>query len=418
MKVREKGFTKLIKVEEAKRLIDEKIAYNIREYEEVDLLESLGRISFENVMSPIDVPPFDRAAMDGYAAKAKDITGASMRNPAILKVIGYIEAGDKKETILTERSAVEISTGAPIPKGADTVIPYEETRRTGEYIEVYSAIPPGRNISKKGEDIRRGEVVLRRGEKIKSWNIGVLASINKVKVKVYRKPRVAIISTGNELKELGEKLGEKEIINSTGAMLKALICEVGGEPVYYGNVSDDTNLISKKIMKSIRFNDFIVVTGGTSVGKRDYTIEAVMKAGGKIIFHGVAMRPGKPTALAILNGKPILMLSGYPVAALIGFHLFGRKIMNRICGTKDPPLPKVKAKISRRVASRPGITDFLRVKIYKTPNGLIAEPLKITGSGVLSSIIKSNGLVIISEEKEGLEHEEEVDVIIFKPLEE
>ena len=411
------GFKELIKVDEAICRIKQEITYRISEVEVVDLISSLGRVSSENILAPIDVPPYDRAAMDGYAARAEDITGATQLNPAILKLIGSIEVGEFKDIKVNRGEAVEISTGAKIPEGANVVVPYEDARKVNGYVEVYRAIPVWKNISMKGEDIKAGELALEKDMVIRSWDIGVLASLNITKVKVYRKPRIAVLSTGNELIELGEDLKPGKIVNSTKWMIAALIDELGGEFIDLGTARDQEEEIAKRVLEGLKHADMVITTGGTSVGKKDYVIKAVKSIGAKILFHGVSMRPGKPTGFAVLNGKPIVMLSGFPVAALIGFELFAKKAISIISGLKETPRPRIKAKMTRRVASELGVRDFLRVKLVRSGSEFLAEPLKLTGSGILSTITKSTGMVVIPEEVEGVEEGEEVDVILLRPLE-
>lgn len=412
------GFKTLITVQDALSKIKENIKYRIKEVEEVSLLSSLGRISAEEIKASMDIPPFNRAAMDGYAALSDDIRGASPNNPAILKIIGKIEAGEIKQIKLNSGEAVEIATGARIPEEADVVIPYEEARRINNYIEVYKSLPKWKNISRKGEDLKRGETILPKNRVIRAWDIGVLASLNITKVKVYRKPRIGILSTGSELIELGEKIKPGKIVNSTKWMLAALIIENGAKYVDLGNIQDDIEKIGNKIREAIRNLDIIITTGGTSVGRKDYTVKAVEKLGAKIIFHGVSIKPGKPTGIAVYEGKPIAMLSGFPVAALVGFEIFVKPIIEIICGVKFTPPPKIKAKITRRIASTPGIRDFLRVKIVEKNGEHYAEPLKLTGSGILSTVTKANGIIVIPEEVEGLEEGEEVEVVLLRALEE
>lgn len=412
------GFKSLTTVQDAINKLKNHIKFKIKDVKEVDLLSSLGYVSAEEIKATMNIPPFDRAAMDGYAALSEDIRGASPNNPIILKVIGRIEVGEISQTTLKSGEAVEISTGAKIPEGADVVIPYEEARKANEYIEVYKTLPKWKNISRKGEDLRKGETVLPKNQMIRAWDIGVIASLNITKVKVYRKPRIGILSTGGELIELGSKIETGKIVNSTKWMLAALTIESGGEFVDLGTTQDDIYEISDKIENAIENLDIIITTGGTSVGKKDYTIKAIEKIGAKKIFHGVSIKPGKPTGVAAYKGKPIVMLSGFPVAALIGFEVFVKPIIEIISGNKYTPPPKIKARISRRVASTPGFRDFLRVKVIKKDGEYYAEPLKLTGSGILSTVTKANGIIIIPEEVEGLEENEEVEVVLLKALEE
>jgi len=412
------GFKSLITVQDALNRIRSNISIRIKDIEELNLLSSLGRVSAEEIKATVNIPPFDRAAMDGYAALSEDIRGASLNNPVILKVTGKIEVGEISQLTLKPGEVMEISTGAKIPEGADVVIPYEEAKRVDGYIEVYKALPKWKNISRKGEDLRKGEIVLTKNQVIRAWNIGVLASLNITKIKVYRKPRIGILSTGSELIELGGKIEPGKIINSTKWMLAALTIENCGEFIDLGTAQDDIDEIENKIKNSIEKVDIVITTGGTSVGKKDYTIKAIKKLGAKIIFHGVSIKPGKPTGVAIYNGKPIAMLSGFPVAALVGFETFVKPIIEIVSGIKFMPLPKIRAKMSRRVASTPGVRDFLRVKVIEKNGEYYAEPLKLTGSGILSTVTKANGIIVIPEEVEGLEENEEVEVLLLRALEE
>ncbi|MEM2136615.1 MAG: molybdopterin molybdotransferase MoeA [Candidatus Methanomethylicia archaeon] len=412
------GFKELIKVDDAVKLMEEAITHRIMEAEEIGIEEALGRINFEDIISPMNIPPFNRAAMDGYAVKAEDTNSASIKNPIILKVIGYVNVGETFEKRIDNGTAVEIATGAPLPEGADAIVPYEDTKRIGEYIEVYSPAYPGRNVSFIGEDIKVNEKVLLKGTIIRPWNIAVLASINITRIRVLRKFIAGILSTGSELVEPGQKLEEGKIVNSTKIMLKTLIVEDGGRPLDLGIVEDEEDEIRERIEKVIGECDMIITTGGTSVGKTDKTIEAIRKMGGRVIFHGVSMRPGKPTALAIIDGKPIIMLSGYPVAALTGYQNFVRKAIELMCGVKMPPQPRIMARMARRVASQLGSREYLRVKVVKRNGEYIAIPLRLTGSGLLSSITKATGMVIISEEEEGIEEGELVEIFLFKQVEE
>ena len=412
------GFKTLTKVDEALKLIDERVTHKVEGYEEVEISEAMNRICYEDVISPVNVPPFNRAAMDGYAVKAEDTTSASIKNPIILKVIGCIDVGGAAEIELKPGCAIEISTGAPMPKGADAVIPYEETRRINEYIEVYSQVHPWKNVSLMGEDIKIGDIILKRGTIIRPWDIAVLASVNILKVKVLRKPVVGVLSTGSEVIEPGESIGEGKIWNSTKTMLKALILEDYGIPLDLGVVEDDENKICEKIMNALPKCDVIITTGGTSIGRSDKTVNAVKRVGGEIIFHGVSMRPGKPTAMAIVKGKPIVMLSGFPVAALTGYQNFVRRVLERICGIKFPPQPRIKAKIDRRIASQLGSREYLRVKVLRRGDEYIAIPLRLTGSGLLSSITQANGIVVIPENVEGYEEGDIVEVTLLRGVDE
>ncbi|MEM4466002.1 MAG: molybdopterin molybdotransferase MoeA [Nitrososphaerota archaeon] len=421
MRVVMEGFKKLVSVEEALRLL-EKLTRSLtsRRLEEVSLLDSLGRVCGEDILAPNDVPPYDRSAVDGYAVIAEDTFGASPTNPVELKVLGSVNLIDLENTFpeVKRGCSVEVMTGAPIPPGANAVVMAEDVRKIEEnLIEVVKPVHPFQNISRRGEDFKKGEVVVEKGTLIKPWHIGALASLNITKVKVVVKPSVGVLSTGSELIEVGEEAGERYVVNSTKPMLKALIRSVGGEPVDFGIVEDDLQEIKDKIIKALEICDLLIITGGTSVGRRDLVPEAIRELG-QIVVHGIAMRPGKPTGFGYVNGKIVFMFSGFPVASIVGFNLLAKPTIERMLGVKTQPKPTVKGILARKVASPGGVRCFVRVKVSWNirENKYIVEPLMLTGSGLLSTLIKANGLLVIPENMEGYDEGEEVEVELFDPL--
>ncbi len=413
-----KGFKKLTSVEKALQILRELLEKQEKKDTEVlPLLESLGRVCGEDIYAPFDIPSFDRSAVDGYAVIAEDTFSASPSNPIELKIIGSLMPGDEPGLLKIDKGeAVEVATGTPLPLNANAVIMAEDTKivKSG-LIEVYKQAHPFQNVSRKGEDFKRGELVVRRGTRIKPWHIGALASLNISRVKVFSKPRIGILSTGSELVELGSELKPGKIVNSSKIMLKALINSCGGEPVDLGIVEDDVKLILEKIEDGLRSCDALITTGGTSIGRRDLVPEAINLIG-RVLVHGLAIRPGKPTGFGLVKDKLVFMLSGFPVAALIGFNLFVKPAIDALLGARSEPSPKIVGRLTRRVASLSGMRSYVRVKLVKHGDSYIVEPLRLTGSGLISTLTEANGLLVIPENLEGYDEGEEVEVELFDPV--
>jgi len=415
MRERMRGFRELRSASEALEELRRRITWRIQEVEEVDLSSALGRVCGEDVSAPIDSPPYDRSAVDGYAVVAEDTFGATPTNPIELKIVGEVKAGAPPVGLpeVTRGLAVEIFTGAPIPPGANAVVPVEGARGRGDVVEVFSQVHPYENISRRGEDFRAGELVLRRGSIIKAWHIGAIASLGISRVKVLRRPRVALISTGSELADRYDAMGSGKIFDSTRPMLKALLTQYGAEAVDLGIAEDDLMEISSRIGRGLRVADAVIVTGGTSVGETDLVPDAVAE-NAEIVVHGLRIRPAKPTGLAVSGGKPVFMLSGFPVAALIGFQLLVIPALEQMMGCRFDPRPRVRGVLTRRVASPPGIRSFVRVRVFEDELGRVfIEPLRTTGSGVLSTLTRGNGLLVIPEDVEGFDEGEVVEVELF-----
>lgn len=409
--VRLKGFKERMFVEEAlKRL--ESCEFRKVDSEKVPIDNACGRILAEDVVAKFDFPHFDRSAVDGYAVIAEDTFGASLNNPVKLKLIGEVEMGEKPIE-MNRGEAVRVSTGSALPKGANAVVMLEYTSEEDGFVNVYKQVTPFENVSRRGEDVKKGDVVLRAGEILQPQDIGILASLGYKDVKVLRKPRCVIISTGNELVDVGESLDVGKVVNSNAYMLSCALRRYRCEPIMYGIVRDDFDEIKSAFDEALAVGDIVITTGGTSVGKGDVVPE-VVKELGSIIFHGISIKPGMPTGLGVVEGKPILMLSGFPVACLIGFEQIFPHVLARITGVRVVKRKGevVKAKLERRIPSKAGVRTFARV-VYKDG---FAEPLMTSGSGILTSLIKANGIVVVPEEKEGFEEGEEVDVILVRDI--
>jgi molybdopterin molybdotransferase len=414
------GFQALLSVDEALRRVSEYVPAGCLEVVDVPLEQCAGRVCGVDVVSPTDIPEFDRSAIDGYAVRARDVFGASATNPIRLKVIGCSFPGDTPSTLprVVENTAVEIMTGGPVPHGADAVVMAEHCVKVDGYVDVLKQVHPNQNISPRGEDYRKGEVVIRRGTRLRAWHVAALASLNMTTVPVFRKLKVGVLSTGSELVEPGTEPKPGQTINSSKPMLKALLAEHGCEVHDYGTVGDDFDLIVEKIKEAFRSVDMLVITGGTSVGERDLVPEAVNSAGRPgVLVHGVKMRPGKPTGVGVVDGKPVVMVSGLPVAALVGFTAFVKPLVERFYGTAGEPSCRLRAKLSRRVTNQTGSRSYMRVRVVEKNGEYVVEPLMLTGSGLLSTLTKANAMLVIPEDVEGFDEGEEVEVELLQNVE-
>ncbi len=415
-----RGFTEPVRVDEALHEFLKAIQIDSLQKETILVAKSLGRVLAEDVVSDIDVPHFDRSAVDGYAVRSHDTFGSSPTNPMVFDLVGSVGIGQIPDIDVGKLQAIGMATGAPLPKGADAVVMLEYTERIGEgKIEIYRPATPWNNVSKRGEDVKMGEKVLGKGTVLQPQDLGMLVAVGVDQVKVVRKPKIAILSTGNELVESRSELVLGKVVDVNRIVISAAIKDLGGDPVDLGIVKDKVGDIRSRISKGLNGSDMVLVSGGTSVGAKDFVPKIVDSLGEPgIIVHGVSMRPGKPTALAVVNGKPLILLPGYPVAAIISFNIFAKPVIAKMFGA---PLAKmfkqtIRARLLRRLPSRSGTRDYARVLVKKTEAGYVAEPVRITGAGVISSIVAANGLVVVPEDTEGFEKDEEVEVTLLRPL--
>ncbi|MFX1486041.1 MAG: gephyrin-like molybdotransferase Glp [Promethearchaeota archaeon] len=385
------------------------------ETEEIKAIDGLNRILAEDIQSASDVPSFNRSAMDGYAVRAKDTFGASETNPLTFSVVDSITAGQIPDTGVKENQAILIMTGGQLPPGADAVVMLEYINKLDETnIEIYRPSVPKENVSLAGEDVRKGHLVLKRGTILKPQDIGILYAINVHSIKVFRKPRIAIVSIGDELIEPEDVPSPGKIVNTNAPTISALVREMLGVPVNLGIVQDDAVKIKAKLLEGTIKADMVILMGGTSVGKKDLAPEVVASVG-ELVVHGISMRPGKPTGLALVKNKPVILVPGNPVAAMISVYVFGHKVIQRISGqTPGQILPLVKGRITRRIPSNVGRRDFARVLVKRVKGEYLVEPVRVAGSAILSSMVKANGIVIIPENKEGIEEGEEVEVLLIR----
>jgi len=408
--VRLKGFQKLTPIHEALQKFFDQLKIEKLKTVAVPVHQALNRVLAEDIIADEDLPRFDRSAMDGYAVRAEDTFEASQFKPKTLQITEGDEVGEKQ--------AKQVWTGNPILEGANAVIMLENTKRINGKIEVWVPVTPGENVSKRGEDVSKGEVAVKAGTRLKPQHLGLMAALGITEAKVVDKPKIAILATGNELVEIGGKPRENQIFEVNRLILSALCQELGAEPFDLGIATDDVNEISEKLKVGLEKADAIIITGGTSVGASDLVPAAVNSVGKPgVIVHGIAMRPAMPTALAIADKKPIIILSGNPVAAMIGFEVFAKPLICKMLGLEQEFRLVVKAKITRRVSTALGRRNFVRVHVSQCGEEFFAQPVSTLGSGVISTMTKANGYVVVPENREGLEEGEFVTVHLFDSIE-
>ncbi len=420
--IRQRGFLSRHRIDEVVKFLKE-FRINPLETEYVDFRESLTRVCAEDITSKRDIPPFDRSAVDGYAVKAEETFGASMNNPVIFKVVEEIEIGERGSLKVREGEAVRISTGAPMPEGANAVVMIEHTSKIEEnYIEVYSSLTPWKNVSRIGEDLRRGEVVVKKGDIIQPHHIALLAASGNLRLKVFRRPVVGVVSTGNELVdavdavEAQEDLQQGKIIDTNRYMLMNLVRQYDAEALDFGIVKDDPEALRNALTSALERADILVFSGATSVGTKDLLPEIIneFREAEDLFIHGLAIKPGMPAGIVSIQGKPVLLLPGFPVASYVAFNLLFPKIVFRMYGLdfKEfyPPGSILKVIAGMRIPSSAGVRTFTRAILEKKGDRLFAYPLRTSGSGILSSLSKAHGIIEVPEEKEGVEEGEEVEI--------
>ncbi len=380
----------------------------------IPLTEAFNRVLAEDIVAKEDLPRFDKSAVDGFAVRSEDTTGASQAKPLLFR----LTEGDELDDV-NHRQAKQVWTGTPIPKGANAVVMLENTKKRDEKTEVWVQAAPYDNVSRKGEDIKKGEVAVKTGTRLRPYHLALISALGNSEVKVTEKPKIAILATGNELAEVGKERGAKQIFESNRVMVSGMCQELDAEPLDLGLAKDDVDEIAEKIQIGLKIADAVITTGGTSVGGLDLVPDAVSKIGKPgIIVHGIAMRPAMPTALAMLEGKPVMVLSGNPVAAIMGFEVFARPLICRLLGLpREEQRCTVKAVMTRQISTALGRKNFVRVKVFEKNEDFVAEPVSARGSGALSTMTKANGFVVVPENREGIAEGETVTVHLFSDVE-
>jgi molybdopterin molybdotransferase len=381
--------------------------------EEISIADSFERILAEDIVAGFPLPPFCRSPLDGYALRAADTAGADEANPASLRITQTIYAGEVPTEPLSSGETAAVTTGAPLPEGSDTVIKFEDIRREGDTISIRSALRAGENVVPQGEDIAQGEKVLEKGTHITPAEVGLLASLGFVKVSVYKKPRVAVISLGDELLEVGQALRPGKIYNSNLYSLAAQIREAGGAAFPLGIIPDEKTAIAGALNNALAEYDMILTTGGASVGGKDLIKGAIALSGATTLFWKVGMKPGTPAVCGEKDRKLIVGLSGNPSAAMITFLMLVRPLLRAMAGKGSGNLPEVSAVMEQPFTKKSSQRRLLRAVVAWKDGAYHAIPAGIQSPGALKSMVICNALIDIPAEHGPLHTGEEVKALLL-----
>jgi putative molybdopterin biosynthesis protein len=409
-------FKKLVSLDETKQIIARNFSPKPLGKENVPLEHTYNRILAEDVVAPMDVPPFNRSTVDGYAVKAEDTFGADEARPIALKLCGRVRVGEPPKVFVEKGTTAEIVTGAPLPEGADAVVMFEDTVPKENTVLIHASVSRGENAMKAGSDIQKGETALRKGQTLTPYEIGVLAALGVTDVKVYRRPKVAILSTGAEVVEPGKPLSTGKIYDINAHALSAAVIECGGEPINLGIVEDESQKIEAALRKALNLANLVITSGGVSVGPTDI-IPKVLETLGKpgVIVHGMAIKPGKPTTIAVINGKPVFSLPGHPASALLIFQLLVRPVIISMAGRPAEKPRTVKAVTATRMFAARGRRTFVTVHLEKDDAGrLVASLVPLGLSGAITTLSKADGFIEIHESQQFIDRGEEVTVHLLK----
>ena len=409
-------FKKLISFDEAKRVVENELRLQPVGSEVVSLKMALGRILSSDVKSAVNVPPFNRSTVDGYAVRAVDTYGAEEHNPVELKLAGAVEIGESPRISLGKDQALRIATGAPVPKGADAVVMVENTVEKND-VFVYKATAKSENVMKAGSDVKKGQVVFRKRAHLNSRRIGVLAALGFATIPVLKRPQVGVISTGAEIVKPGEPLPPGKIYDINAYTLASAISECGGEAVDFGIVKDDdVEGLKKALQEALKVTDAVVTSGGVSVGQKDIVPKVLNSLGSPgVIVHGVAVKPGKPLAVALLHGKPVFSLPGNPTSSLLMFHLLVRPALLRLVGMVNSEMSVLRARLARRIFSAKGRRTYVTVSLSMGKDGeWVASPVGSGQSGAITTMAMAEGYVELKENEPFAEEGKLVRVFLFE----
>ena len=423
MKSGMKPIKETIPLDEARQLIAD-ACRPIERTERVGLVDANGRVAAAGVASMRDVPPFSRAGMDGYAVRAEDTFGASRYEPKALRVIEKVYTGQVPTKTIEAGTAVEIATGAPMPAGADAVVMVEETEKAGDHVRVLTPVYPRQNVGRQGADIVVGQTVIARGDVLNPSRIGALAALGIAEVEVFAKPTVAILSTGNEIADPGDELKPGQIYDINKFTLSTIIAEHGGVPMSFATAQDtidaleaavDTALGRRRVRRSLGGGgshgeggcDVLVFSGGSSVGERDLILDVIGRKG-EIVFHGIAVKPGKPTVFGTINGTPMFGMPGYPTSCLSNAYMLLVPALREMARLKPRHLPTVSLPLGQRIVSTTGRHQFYTVRIV---DGLAMPAFK--ASGDITSMSQADGYIEIPAQTDLVEKGEVVEVKLF-----
>jgi molybdopterin molybdotransferase len=413
------GRDEVVTVEEALRLLDNQ-SLKLPASETIDIENGYGRVLSSDIISPEDLPGFSRSTMDGYAVRSEDSFGASETLPVYLQIKGEVYMGRKPDFTIERGEAAIIPTGGMLPEGTDAVVMYEYTNRIDEgMVEIMKTVSPSENVILAGEDIGAGELVMGAGHRLRPQDIGALSGLGILEVEVFRRPVVAIISTGDEVvppsRSRPLKTGEIRDINSYN--LSGLILKCNAIPRKKGVIRDDFITLKTAVGEALKESDMVLITGGSSVGTRDYTSRVINELGEPgVIFHGVTIKPGKPLIGGIVNGVPVFGLPGHPAAVTVSFENFVEPLLRKISGERRkailPYRRTVKALFGRNLSSHAGREDHIRVALEERDSKIWATPI-LGKSGLIRTLVNSDGVVVIPMNKNGLYEGETVEVRLF-----
>jgi molybdopterin molybdotransferase len=405
MKSEMKPIKETIPLEEARQLIAE-ACKPIDRTERVRLVDANGRVAAADVQSPRDVPPFSRAGMDGYAVRAEDTFGASRYEPKLLRVVDKVYTGQVPAKSVGAGTAIEIATGAPMPQGADAVVMVEETEKAGDEVRVLTPVYPRQNVGRQGADIVVGQTVIRRGDILNPSRIGALAALGAMEVEVYAKPAIAILSTGNEIADQGQELQPGQIYDINKFTLSTIIQEHGGLPTPFSTAQDTIDALERAI-DACATCDVLVFSGGSSVGERDLILDVIGRKG-EIVFHGIAVKPGKPTVFGTINGKPMFGMPGYPTSCLSNAYMLLVPALRTMARLAPRHTATMSLPLGQRIVSTTGRHQFYTVRIV---DGQAMPAFK--ASGDITSMSQADGYIEIPAQTDLVEKGEIVDVKLF-----
>ncbi|MCJ7714032.1 molybdopterin-binding protein, partial [Candidatus Bathyarchaeota archaeon] len=401
-------FRELMTFDHAKKLLFDTLNTQPLGIEKIPLIEAYNRILSENIITKLDIPPFNRSTVDGYAVKADDTYESDEKKPIALKIIGTISVGESPKIQIRKNKTVETVTGAPIPEGANAVVMVENTQKQGDTLLIYRAVTPDENVMKKGADLKKGDTVLIAGQLLGAPEIGVLAAIGVNYVNVFKIPIVSVFSTGAEITEPGKGLAPGKIYDINAYSLSTAVKESGGKPICMGVIPDNEDALKNALKQALSSSDIIITSGGVSVGPRDYTpkiVDSLGKPG--VIISGIAVKPGKPTTIAFIGNKPVFSLPGHPTSALLIFYLLVRPVIQCLSGHKVISEKTVKANLAVRLFSAKGRKTFVTVRLSRDKSQkIVATPVQPGGSGAITTLSKADGFIEIPENQQFIDSNE------------
>ncbi len=368
-------------------------------FEKVSLLESQGRVIAEDIYASRDIPPLDNSGMDGYAVRYEDIQHASPSQPVCLEIIEDLPAGSVSKKIVEKGQAIRIMTGASIPRGADAVVQVEDTTKEDRFAQIFRAVPFGENIRRAGEDVGKGDRVISKGDLIRPAEVGMLASVGRSFVSVFQRPLVAILCTGEELVDVDGRLDEAKIVSSNSYTLAAQVKDSGAIPIQLGIARDRKEDIEEKLRQGIRA-DVLISSAGISVGDYDLVKDVLKDLGMEMVFWKVAMKPGKPLAFGTIAGKPAFGLPGNPVSSMVSFEQFVRPSLLKMMGHHQLFRPTIEAILKEDIQKEPGRRHYIRALVSFEKDRYFVTTTGAQGSGILRSMVRANGLVVIPENRD------------------